>query len=214
MSVPEYFIGSVYAWLAVENTARPDAPNLAPAAAWELMGTGTNVVPHKDNATVRLTDEGVSWEVNQTVTPERDHNDIFPSDAFRTEADQMIGFSLKDFRAEVLRHALDSPTLLPVSAPDPDDVGYQELGVSGMGVAVAKLALLVRVDNSPYQAAGGGYVSEFWGPSVYEMSNFTTALGSRAVSMVPFQFMSVLSGLAAHSANRMGSWRFTNAPTT
>ena len=83
------------------------------------------------------------------------------------------------------------------------------MGVSGMGVAVAKLALLVRVDNSPYQAGGAPwYVSEFWGPSVYEMSNFTTVLGSRAVSMVPFQFMSVLSGLAAHSANRMGSWRF------
>ena len=57
-----------------------------------------------------------------------------------------------------------------------------------------------------------GTWSEFWGPEVYEMSNFTTALGSRAVSMVPFQFMSLLtdSTVAAIAADRMGSWRFQN----
>ena len=66
-----------------------------------------------------------------------------------------------------------------------------------MGVEVATAwHLLVRVDNSPYVVVAGTaadvanspYISEFWGPSVYEMSNFTTVLGSRAVSMVPFQF--------------------------
>ena len=50
-----------------------------------------------------MTDEGVTWEVPQ------DHQrgtgserDIPVGHAFRVEADQMIGFSLKDFRAEVL----------------------------------------------------------------------------------------------------------------
>ena len=122
----------------------------------------------------------------------------------------MIGFSLRDFRAEVIRKALNNAVQTDVPAVS-GVAGYQEVGVSDMGVAVVKHALLVRVDNSPYIAAGGGYWSEFWGPSVYEMSGFTTVLGSRAISMVPFQFMSVLSGLAAHSANRMGSWRFQDA---
>ena len=84
--------------------------------------------------------------------------------------------------------------------------------MSGMGVAVAKHALLVRVDNSPYMVAGGGYWSEFWGPEVYEMSNFTTAMGSRAVSMVPFQFMSLLTDAVANTDEKMGSWHFQNAP--
>jgi hypothetical protein len=210
MSVPEYFIGSIYAWLAAEDTARPADPIEEPAAAWVLMGTGTNAVPHKANATVRLTDEGVTWEVPQTINGERDLNEIFQSDAFRVEADQMIGFSLKDFRAEVIRKALNDAAIGDVAATK-----SLEIGVSAMGVAVAKHALLVRVDNSPYPKVTastqvGPYISEFWGPSVYEMSNFTTALGSRAVSMVPFQFMSLLSMATANAANRMGSWRFQN----
>ena len=201
--VAEYFIGKVWAWLAVQNTARPTFPHIEPAVAWELMGVGTNADPQN-----RLTDEGVTWEVPQTVTPERDHNDIFPGDAFRTEADQMVSFNLKDFRAEVIRKALNDAVQTNVDPSSAGESGYQQVSVSAMGVAVAKHALLVRVDNSPYQEAGGGYISEFWTPSCYEMSNFTTVLGSRAVSMVPFQFMSLLSGLAAHAADRMGSWRF------
>ena len=94
--------------------------------------------------------------------------------------------------------------------------------MSDMGVEVATMALLVRVDNSPYMVQPvipgtdvandpPGYWSEFWGPSVYEMSNFSTVLGSRAVSMVPFMFDSLLSTAAANSANRMGSWRMQDA---
>ena len=114
----------------------------------------------------------------------------------------MVGFSLKDFTAEVLSKALNGPAVFP-PADDVDAVsdvaGYRQVGVSNMGVAVTKLALLVRVNNSPYQVAGrlpapAIPISEFWGPSCYEMSNFTTVLGSRAVSMVPFQFMCILSG--------------------
>ena len=84
-----------------------------------------------------------------------------------------------------------------------------DLGCPAMGVAVAKHALLVRVDNSPYAAAGRGvpYVSEFWGPSVYEMNNFSTVLGSRAVSMVPFHvYELLLSGLAAYKTCRRPVW--------
>ena len=200
MSVPEYFIGKVYAWLAVEDTARPADPTADPAAAWELLGMGTNAVP-----LTRLSEDQVTWEVPQTINGERDLNEIFQSDAFRVEADQMIGFSLRDFRAEVIGKALNNATVA-----DDATAKSMTVSVSAMGVAVAKHALLVRVDNSPYQVAGGGYMSEFWGPSVYEASNFTTVLGSRAVSMVPFQFMSVLSMATANVGDRMGSWRFQN----
>ena len=31
---------------------------------------------------MRLTDEGVTWEVPQTINPERDLNDVFPSACF------------------------------------------------------------------------------------------------------------------------------------
>ena len=201
MAVSEYMIGHISAWLAPKDTARPDAPNVDPVAAWVMMGQN------------RFTDEGVTWEVPQTINPERDLNQIFPGDAFRVEADQMIGFSLKDFTAEILSHALDEADVDTVVAASPA-AGYKQVGVSAMGVAVAKMALLVRVDNSPYPVISGNdpYISEFWGPEVYEMSNFTTALGSRAVSLVPFQFMSLLtdSTVAAIAADRMGSWRFQN----
>ena len=200
--VAEYLIGTIDAWLAVEDTVRPAALQLPPAAPWELLGTN------------RITDEGVTWEVPQTVNPERDLNDIFVSDAFRVEADEMVSFNLKDFTAEVISKALNGPSVFP-PADDVDAVsgvaGYRQVGVSAMGVAVTKLALLVRVNNSPYQEIGGGYISEFWAPSCYEASNFTTVLGSRAVSLVPFQFMCILSGLAAHADDRMGSWRLQDA---
>lgn len=196
MSVPEYFIGTVAVWLAVEDTARPADPATPPAAAWVPLGNN------------RLPDgEGVTWEVPQTINPERDLNDIFASDAFRVEADQMIGFSLKDFRAETISKALNDATV-------GTSTKAASVSVSAMGVAVAKHALLVRVNDSPYPLAAAGddpYVSEFWGPSCYEMSNFTTALGSRAVSLVPFQFMSLLSMATANVLDRMGSWRFQNA---
>ena len=197
----EYLIGYVDAWIAPKDTVRPVAPNLPVVSPWVKLGTN------------RLPDEGVTWEVPQTINPERSLNSIFSDDAFRVEADQMIGFSVKDFTAEVLSIALNDAEV-DTEGPTATNVGYVSVGVSAMGVAVAKHALLVRVDNSPYIAAGGGYVSEFWGPEVYEMSNFTTALGSRAVSMVPFQFMSLLTDAVAHADDRMGSWRLVNASTT
>ena len=208
MSVPEYFIGKVYAWLGAEDAVRPATPATKPTAAvWTLMGTslgsGNTAID-----IVHMPDEGVTWEVNQTINPERDLNDVFPADGFRVEADQMIGFSLKDFRAEILKPALNDAVIGAVVATK-----SAEIGVSAMGVAVAKHALLVRVDNSPYpldDPTDDPYMSEFWGPSMYEMSNFTTAIGSRSVSMVPFQFMSVLSRAVANRQNRMGSWRFQN----
>ena len=200
--VAEYFLGKVYAWLAPMDTERPVDVLTEPLPVWVLMGNGTNAVP-----VTRMPDDGVTWEVPQTVNAERDLNEVFPSDGFRAEADQMIGFSLKDFRAEILSPALNDATVNTIAA-SPTIAGQVEIGVSLMGVAVAKHALLVRVDNSPYAEAGIGYWSEFWGPSLYEMSNFTTGLGSRSTSMVPFQFMSVLSGAVAHVDNRMGSWKF------
>ena len=45
MSVPEYFIGKVYAWLAPEDTERPPDPLEEPDPVWELMGPGTNAAP-------------------------------------------------------------------------------------------------------------------------------------------------------------------------
>ena len=209
MSVPEYFIGTIEAWLGDVNTLRPAAPNIEPAASdWVPLGNN------------RRTDEGVSWSVPQTINGERDLNDIFKSDAFRVEADQMIGFSLKDFTAEVIQNALNGSadnnlvaTVAAVPTPPPAQVAYKQVGVSAMGVAVTKVALLVRVNNSPYQVQGGGYVSEFWTPACYESSNFETVLGSRAVSLVPFMFESILanSTVPAIMADRMGSWRFQTA---
>ena len=202
--VAEYLIGTIEAWLAVEDTARP--ASLGPAsrpvvAPWMKLGEN------------RFTDEGVTWEVPQTVNPERDLNDIFVSDAFRVEADEMVSFNLKDFTAEVISKALNNETVVDTAAVA-GVAGYRSVGVSGMGVAVAKMALLVRVNNSPYDLATGDtgpYIAEFWAPSCYEASNFTTVLGSRAVSLVPFQFMCILSGAVAHADDRMGSWRFQDA---
>ena len=203
--VAEYLIGTVEAWLAPVDTVRPTSlgPSSLPVIApWLKLGEN------------RLTDEGVTWEVPQTVNPERDLNEIFVSDAFRVEADEMVSFNLKEFTAEVISKALNGPAVFPSAdsvAAISDVAGYRQVSVSNMGVAVTKLALLVRVNNSPYQEVGGGYISEFWAPSCYEASNFTTVLGSRAVSLVPFQFMCTLSGAPAHSDDRMGSWRFQDA---
>ena len=207
--VAEYLIGTIDAWLGAEDLARPASLHEEPAAAWVKLGEN------------RFTDEGVTWEIPQTINPERDLNEIFVSDAFRVEADEMVSFNLKEFTAEVIAKALNSGSALidgvTTVAAVSGVAGYHSVGVSAMGVAVTKVALLVRVNNSPYaQAAASGqlprpYISEFWAPSCYEASNFTTALGSRAVSMIPFQFMCILSGLTLHSADRMGSWRFQDA---
>ena len=209
--VAEYLIGTIEAWLAVEDTARPASlgPTSRPVVApWMKLGNN------------RLTDEGVTWEVPQTVNPERDLNDIFVSDAFRVEADEMVSFNLKEFTAEVISKALNNGDV-ETTAAVAGVAGYRSVGVSSMGVAVAKMALLVRVNNSPYLQPSNSaqlatdpptpYISEFWAPSCYEASNFTTVLGSRAVSLVPFQFMCILSGAAAHADDRMGSWRFQDA---
>ena len=61
----------------------------------------------------RLTDEGVTWEVPQTINPERDLNDIFVSAMpFRVEADEMVSFNLKEFTAEVISKALGCSSAL------------------------------------------------------------------------------------------------------
>ena len=127
----------------------------------------------------------------------------------------MVSFNLKDFTAEVISKALNNETVVNTAAVAPGVAGYRSVGVSAMGVAVTlrwlcwcgstiRLMLLLR-------AIRGAYISEFWAPSCYEASNFTTVLGSRAVSLVPFQFMCILSGAVAHADDRMGSWRFQDA---
>ena len=63
MSVPEYFIGRVYAWLGAEDAVRPVDPLTEPDdAVWTLMGTSVGLGADRVD-TVRLTDEGVTWEV-------------------------------------------------------------------------------------------------------------------------------------------------------
>ena len=110
----------------------------------------------------------------------------------------MIGFSLKDF-PQRLSKALNDATQYSRSCGGRcggiSRGGYRSWACPHMGVAVAKHALLVRVNNSPYALATamGPYVRVL-GAEVYEMSNFTTVLGSRAVSMVPFQFMQPVDG--------------------
>ena len=45
MSVPEYFIGNVYAWLADEDTARPAAPERCACGGLGVDGHGNECHP-------------------------------------------------------------------------------------------------------------------------------------------------------------------------
>ena len=204
--------GKTYAWLAAADHARPAAPNLDPATrGWVSLGEGF------------FLDEGVTVTVNQEVVKERSLNHLFASAAFRNSADLMVEFALQDLTAESIAVALGQMQTESVPQTDPtnDNVGFKEVKVGAMGIAVAELALLVRCDNSPYfygSGAGYGdgadaYVSEWYSPRVFESGNFSTQLSARSdPARVPFTFEGLLSETLP-ADDQMGSWRFTSANT-
>ena len=202
--------GKVHVWLGAVDATRPAAPNIAPAEAdWTPLGVDL------------FDDAGLNWQLSQEITSFGPHNSVFKSAAFRDSAGVMFSFTMQDFTAEVLAKAMNSITP-GIGAADATNVGFKELKPGSIGVEVAEMAVLVRVDSSPYSGDSVGakaidlYVTEWYSPRAYESSNFDTALSAKGdVAKTPFEFMGLLSqGMAVADADKMGSWRITDADTT
>lgn len=199
--------GKVHVWLGAVDATRPAAPNIAPAEAdWTPLGVDL------------FDDAGLNWQLSQEITSFGPHNSVFKSAVFRDSAGVMFSFTMQDFTAEVLAKAMNNITVGD-SAADATNVGYSELKPGSIGVEVAEMAVLVRVDSSPYFTGEGAtpdlYVTEWYSPRAYESSNFDTALSAKGdVAKTPFEFMGLLSqGTGVAEADKMGSWRITDADT-
>ena len=190
--------GEVSVWTGVVDTARPDGPNVAPAAAWVQMGDSY------------WSDDGITLMVEQTIEKDYILNEAEAVDAFRTAMMKSIGGNLKNLTAEALSHALNRNAITTTS-PTATEVGFREIDLD-IGTLVRTFAALCRVDASPYDEANvrtAGFRTEVWFPRAFETANFESVLSPKASSMFPFTF----EGLKSPTPN-VGSLRITDLPTS
>lgn len=126
--------GSLY--IAPEGEDFPEL-GATPAGNWKLVGTSGDM---------NYLDSGISVSHPQTVNVFRGLGSTAPTKAFRSEEDLIVKAVLADLSLEQYSHVLNENTV-DVSA------GIATIGLS-RGTSVARRALLVRFDVSPYRSDG------------------------------------------------------------
>ena len=192
--------GTVHNYIAAVDTDRPDAPNIAPAVAWGVLGDDY------------YTDDGIAVRLEQSIDVDTILNEIEAVDAYRSSMVKGISGQLRNLTAEALFHALNRNPVTEV-IPTGTEVGYKEIDFE-VGPLVRQFAILCRVDGSAYDMPNTksvGFRTEIWFPRCFEMSGFETVLSPKGDgAMVPFNFQGLKSDVAANKA----TIRIANLATT
>ena len=179
--------GNVAMYLAPVDTARPAAPNLAPAAPWALFGDSY------------WTDDGITWTRETSYDDETILNQPQAVGDFLMTSNQMLAGTVKNVRAEALMRAFNSNPVT-TTAPTANNVGFREMSLAA-SISARKFALLCRVDGSPYDDPDvhtAGFRTEIWFPRCGERGSFSSVLSAKGSSMVPVMFKAFKSNVAAN----------------
>ena len=123
---------------AAQGTEVTVAPNIPlPAAIWEEMDREY------------FTEDGFTLSHSESIEDEMVLNETVAIDDYRVSEEWMLGFSTKDYQASALQKVITGePHIL--EPPTTTDVGYTRIPLR-KGPAVAKQAICVTIDDSPYR---------------------------------------------------------------
>ena len=132
--------GDVHIFSGDQSTLATVPPNETPAPAdWEEISDGV------------LVEDGLTLSHTETIEDEMVLNQTVAIDDYRTAEEWMLSFSVKDWQAETLQHVLND-NAIATTAPSTTAVGYERIPLR-KGPAVHKLAIMARIDDSPYRIA-------------------------------------------------------------
>ncbi len=191
--------GRVHWWLADAETPVTAAPNLTPAAPWELFAES-----FFDN-------DGVRIMRSQALEDEEALNELEPVDVWRTSDIKTVSGRVKDISLETLRKIFNN-NAIAATAATAAQVAYSSMSMDS-GIEVAKYALICQVDASPYDGRNNlhrpGFRTEIYFPRCAEKSDFETIVGAKQTAMVPVEFQAYKSETVGFS----NLIRMTTGPT-
>lgn len=152
----EVIAGPIQAWAAPLSTAFP-LINVAPAAAWILLGS---------NGDKNITEDGMTIRQSSEINEFRSLGQSMPVKAFRVSEAVEVEFDLADMTLEMIDKAVGGPATTTgnvVSTPATTGVaGIKTLSLV-KGFVIPTVALLVRSGINPY---GDGFNMQWEFPKV------------------------------------------------
>lgn len=139
----EVIAGPIQAWVAPLATAFP-LVDVAPAAAWILLGT---------NGDKNITEDGMTLRQSAEVNVFRSLGQSMGVKAFRVSEDIEVEFDLADATLEMIDKALGGPATaagnVTTVAAGSGTAGYKQLSMV-KNFVIPTVALLVRSGINPY----------------------------------------------------------------
>jgi hypothetical protein len=193
-SLPYEVLGGVLdCWVAPTGTDFP-ALDDDPTAPWVLLGTN------------RVSEDGATISMPQSVTPWRSLRSMGPVKMFRTSEDLMVKFSLADMTLEQFSRAFEGNTVTD-TAHVAGTAGYRTVGLT-RGANVSQKALLLRFP-SPYV---DGAAAQFEVPITSLIGSPELALKKGGPMMLPFEFTALEDPDAESDAERFGRYVAVDEP--
>lgn len=183
----ELIAGPFAAWKAPVGTAEPNL-GTAPAAPWVLIGASGAI--NYDRG------EGVMVTHRKSVNAFRGSGSPYPVKNFVNEADALIEFSVADMTLEAYAIAVNDNeiTETPAAVGPPAVPAHKTLDLT-MGNSIATSALLLRSEESPYQAEGR---SQYMYPRVQEIGSAQVERGKAgAPGKLKYQFSALIDPTGA-----------------
>lgn len=194
-TVPFEVIAAPYSvYVAPVGTSFP-AIDAAPANPWALVGTSGNL-NYDDGA-------GVVVEHTQDVVEWRALGDGGTRKVFRTGEGQKVRLKLVDITLEQYAHALNGNTVT-------ENPGERVIGLS-RGFDVATYAVLVRSDQSPYQAEGN---SQYEIPRAAQAGSPTVTYKKGEPAGLDLEWITLVDPNAATPDERFGRLRVADDTAT
>ena len=180
----------------------PPAPNEDPTAAtvpWTSVGEKNLLV-----------EDALTLSHSESIEDEMVLNETVAIDDYRVSEEWMLNFQSKDYTAEVLQRAINGNAIETV-APGSGEVGYLRIPLR-KGPAVQKLAIMARIDDSPYRVTTvletTAIRTQITFLNASQRNGFESTLGPKQQgAMINFDF----KGLIDDTTDEVGYIDLTNA---
>lgn len=187
-------------WIAPVGESFP-LIDAAPAGNWVKLGT---------SGVYSMSEDGVTIQKNQTISPVYVLGMTTPIKAFRSQETLQISFTLFDITLENYKNLINGGTV--TDSPESSGVaGYRSLDLVG-GFDVFQRALLARgLKGSPYLA---DVHCQYQIPVVYQNSSPSVVYKKDAPAGLSFEYMALADPSRANDLKAFGTFIAEDAAAT
>ena len=191
--------GAIEFYTAAGGVVLDTAPNVDMPVTWTAMDAEY------------FSEDGFTLSHSESIEDEMVLNETVAIDDYRVSEEWMLSFSTKDYQATALQKVLNGNALDVSNTATATDVAYTRIPLR-KGPAVAKQAIAVRIDDSPYRVvpalATTAIKTQISFINASQRDGFESTLGPKQQgSMINFTF----KGLIDDTANEVGYIDLTTA---